>query len=347
MIPDTLIKPVVSASIILAGALAFDPHASAASSDPYFFAGKTINLTVSSDTGGGYDSYSRLLARHIAAHIPGAPVIVVQNMPGGGGLRAAQYLWDVAPKDGTVIGNVRASNMLDSILGIRGNAIDPRKFLWIGNMASDTDVCSFSRTSGIRTFDDLRKKEVIVGASGKGAQNFSFSNAIDKVLGAKMKIVLGYKGAADRVLAVQRGELQGNCGINASTLTSSYPQLLQSGELIPVIQSGLKPYPALPKVPMTQSFAKTDEQRRILDTIFAQMEIARTYALPPGTPAHRLALLRTAFLDTMNDPALKADAKKTKLDLNLETGEQVNAIFEKMANVSDDLKKKVRTAIGG
>lgn len=344
MLSPRSIRPTFAAIAAGASVLALSPASSRAAD---FYAGKTLNIIVSSDTGGGYDTYSRLLSRHFADHIPGHPTLVVQNMPGGGGLRSAQFIYDIAPKDGTTLGNIRASNMLDAILGIRGGDIDPLKYEWIGNMASDTDVCSFWHTSGIKKFDDLRKKQVIVGSSGKGAQNYSFTNAIDYVLGAKMKIVLGYKGAADRILALERGELQGNCGINGSTITTHWPKLLKEGKLIPVVQSGLAPYPALPNVPMTQSFAKTDEQRKILNTIFAQMAIARTYALPPGTPKDRIDVLRTAFVKTLKDPAFLADAQKTKVDIDLTGGKGVFDVYKKMADISPELKKKVRTAEGG
>jgi tripartite-type tricarboxylate transporter receptor subunit TctC len=311
-----------------------------------FYAGRTLTMTASSDPGGGYDSYTRLLGRHIARHIPGNPVIVVQNEPGGGGLRAAQFIYAVADKDGTRIGNLRASNMLDSILGIRGGEIDPRKYEWLGNMASDTDMCSFWHTTGVRTVDDLRNKEVIVGASGKGAQNYSFPNAINKHLGTKMKIILGYKGAADRILALERGELTGNCGINSSTLVSSWPQLIQDGKIVPVVQSGLKPYSAFPNVPLTQSFAKSDEERQILVTIFSQMEIARIFAAPPGTPADRVKILRTAFTDAIKDPALIAEAEKARLDLDLGSGDEVAKVIADMSNLSPEMKQQVRSAIG-
>ena len=311
-----------------------------------FYAGKTIDIVVSSDTGGGYDTYSRLLARHMSQHVPGHPTMVVQNMPGGGGLRSAQFVYSVAPKDGTSLGNIRSSTMLDAALGIRGGEIDPTKYEWIGSLASDTDVCSFWHTAGVRSFEDLTKKEVVVGASGKSAQNYSFTNAINNILGTKMKIVLGYKGAADRILALERGELQGNCGINGSTITSSWPQLIAEGKLIPVVQSGLKPYPALAKVPLTQSFAKTDEQKRILNTIFSQMDVARTYAFPPGTPKDRVSGITKAFVATTKDPAFLADAKKVKVDIDLRSGDNVNAIMRDMMELSPELKKKVRTAIG-
>ena len=291
------------------------------------FAGKTLFFLVSSDTGGGYDIYTRLLARHMGRHIKGEPTAVVQNMPGGGGLRVAQYIYSVAEKDGTKIGNLRASNMLDSVLGIRGEEIDPGKFNWLGNMASDTDVCSFWRTSGVTKFEDLFNKEVLVGASGKGAQNYMFASAINNVLGTKMKIILGYKGMGDRIIAMERGELQGNCGMNASSLTSLQGERLKSGDIVPVVQSGVKPYPALKDVPLTKSFAKTDEQRRILSVIFDQMDIARTFALPPGAPAGVVAQFRTAFMDSMKDPQLLADAEKQNLEITPSSGEEVAKIM--------------------
>lgn len=311
-----------------------------------FYEGKTVSLLVSSDTGGGYDSYSRLLARYIGKYLPGHPTVVVQNMPGGGGLRAAQNVYSIAPKDGTTIGNLRASNMLDSILDIRGGDIDPTKFEWLGNMASDTDVCSFWKDSGVKSFDDLKNREVLLGGSGKGAQNYSFPSAINHVLGTKMKIILGYKGMGDRIIALQHGEIQGNCGMNASSLTSLQSQLLANGQLVPIMQSGMHPYPALSHVPMTQSFSMTDNQRKILDTIFSQMDIARTFAAPPGTPEERVDLLRTAFMVAMSDPALIEEAKRQKLDLNPMSGTDLAKVIADMAGIPPELKKEVRAAIG-
>jgi tripartite-type tricarboxylate transporter receptor subunit TctC len=161
-----------------------------------------------------------------------------------------------------------------------------------------------------------------------------------------MKIITGYKGIGDRILAMQRGELQGACGINGASLTSLYPQLLGSGELIPVVQSGLRRYTALPDVPLTQSFATTEEQKRILVTIFSQMEIARVFAAPPGTPKDRVALLRKAFMDALADPALLQEAKKMRLDINPMSGADVARVVADMSNVSPELKAQVRIAIG-
>ncbi len=311
-----------------------------------FYSGKTLTILVASDAGGGYDTYTRLLARYIPKYIPGGPSIIVQDEPGGGGLRASQQIYAVAEKDGTKIGNLRASNMLDSILNVRGGEIDPTKFQWLGNMASDTDLCTFSKTAGVTSFDDLKKKQVTIGASGTGSQGYSFPNAMNVVLHTQMKIIAGYKGTGDRIIAVQQGELQGNCGMNASTVTSLYPQMLADGELIPIMQSGLHPYSSLPNVPLTQSFATNDQQKQILNSIYSQMDIARVFAAPPGTPKERVDILRNAFMQAMNDPALIDEAKKMKLDLDPASGEDVAKIVAQMANLTPELKAEVRKALG-
>ncbi|MBX9741774.1 MAG: hypothetical protein K2X62_16990 [Beijerinckiaceae bacterium] len=333
-------------NVMATAALVASASMSASAQAQDFYAGKTISILVSSDAGGGYDTYSRLLAQYLPKHIPGKPTIVVQNMPGGGGLRVAQQLYSVVDKDGTKIGNIRASNVLDSILNIRGGDIDPNKYEWIGDMASDTDICSFWHTSGVKTIEDLKNKEVLIGGSGKGGQNYSFPMSINAVLGTKMKIILGYKGMGDRILALERGEIQGNCGMNASSLMALHPDLIANGKLVPVLQSGLTPHPSFKNVPLTQSFAANDRQKRLLTTIYAQMDIARTFAFPPGTPKDRVEIIRKAFLAALADPALIADAERLKLDLNPRSGEQVAKIIAEMADVPDDLKKEARAALG-
>lgn len=320
--------------------------ATGATSAADYYSGKTIKLTVGSDAGGGYDTYSRLLSRHMGRHIPGAPSFVVMNMPGAGGLRSVQHLYTIAAKDGTEFANIRASNMLDSILGLRGAEIDPNKYVWIGSMASDTDVCTFWHTAGIKTFDDMLNKPSKLGSTARGAQAFSFPNAINSVLGTKMDIINGYKGTNDRALAMERGELSGMCGLNGSTLIAVLPQQLAEGKLVPVVQSGLRPHPLLKDVPLTQSFAKTAEQKQILEAIFAQMEIARAFAAPPATADEAVKILRKSFLDTLADAAFKQEAEKLKVEIDPASGEQVQKVIAQMSSLSDDLKKKVRDAIG-
>lgn len=312
-----------------------------------FYAGRQIKVIIGSDVGGGYDTYGRLLARHIGNFIPGKPSTLVLNMPGGGGLKSVQYAYTVANKNGTEIANIRASNMLDSVLGIRGKEIDPAKFRWIGSMAADTDVCLFTKASGVRSFQDMLTKPTTVGATGRGAQAFSFPHAINQVLGTKMKIILGYKGTGDRVLAMERGELTGSCGINGSTAIAVLGRQLKAGTLIPVVQSGLAPNPGLKDVPLTLSHAKAGERRDVLEGVFSQMQIARPYAAPPGIADDRLAILRKAFDDTMKDAAFLAEATKVKVEISPTDGAGSEAIIVKMTKMSPDLRKKVRAAIGG
>ena len=311
-----------------------------------FYSGKTITFIASDDAGGGYDTYTRLLTRYIQKYIPGGPVIVVQNEPGAGGLRAAQVTYNVAEKDGTKIGNFRASNILDAVLGIRGGEIDPNKYEWIGNMTTDTDLCTFWSTSGVHSFDDLKTKEILIGAAGTGSQGYSFPHAIDYALHTQMKIIPGYKGTGDRILAMQQGEIQGGCGMNASTVTSIYPQLLAAGQLVPIMQTGLHPYSALPNVPLTLSFATTDDERRILTSISSEMDIARIFAAPPGTPQDRVEILRKAFMQAVNDPGLIDEAKKMRLDLNPMSGEEVAKIVAGMSDISAEFKAELRAALG-
>ena len=310
-----------------------------------YYAGKTMKLAVSSDAGGGYDLYTRILARHLPRFLAGMPGVIVQNHPGAGGLSGAHYLYQTAAKDGTEFGEIHATTMFSAILGIAGEEIDPTKYAWIGSMASDTDVCSFWKTSGIRTFQDMVDKPSVIGAPGKSDQAFTFPNAINNVLGTKMKIVLGYKGTGDRLLALERGELTGSCGINGSTMKSVAAQPLADGSFIPVVQSGLKPASAFPDLPLTLSYARTDAQRQILEPIFSQMAIARAYAAPPGLSPERVAALRTAFWNTVNDPELKADAAKANIDISPMRGEEVQQLIAKLAATPAALKPKIAAAI--
>lgn len=313
-----------------------------------FYDGKTVTMLNSSDSGGGFDTYTRLLAKYLRKYIPGNPNVIVEDVVGAGGLKAAELLYGGSPRDGTTIGNLRSSNLVDSILGIRGAEIKPEKFEWLGSMGSDTDLCSFWYTSGIKSFDDLRKKQVIVGASGKGAQNFSFANAINKLLGTKMKIVLGYKGMEDRMMALQSGELQGNCGMYASSVASVHMGLIKAGKLIPVIQSGLTPHPAFPDVPLTQSFATNDADRQLLTALFGQMEIARLFAMPPDVPKARAAILQNAFGEALADPGLlAATGKLGGGQPTLVDPTRVLRIIKRMEDLPAERKAALRNLIDG
>ena len=213
-------------------------------------------------------------------------------------------------------------------------------------MTTDTDLCTFWYTSGVHSFDDLKTKEVLIGAAGTGSQGYSFPHAIDYALHTQMKIIPGYKGTGDRILAMQQGEIQGGCGMNASTVTSIYPQLLAAGQLVPIMQTGLHPYSALPNVPLTLSFATTDDERRILTSISSEMDIARIFAAPPELRRTASRFYAKPSLQAMSDPDLIDEAKKMRLDLNPMSGEEVAKIVAGMSDISAEFKAELRAAMG-
>lgn len=297
-------------------ALAVPVEPAGAQSNADFFRGKSINLTIPSDAGGGYDTYVRLLARHYQKHIPGSPNMVPQNVPGGCGLIQANRLFNTEPKDGTAIGLVRASVLYEGVFGNPQAKFDGRKFAWIGNLNADRDTCVFWHTTGINSPKDFYGKDVLVGATGIGAMSFSFPSVYNAVLGTKLKIIMGYKGTPDRILAMERGEIQGACGLTTGTFRATLEKPYKESKLKLVAIAGLSEEPNFPDVPNMINEAKTPEQRQALEFLFAQMEIGRAVPAPPGTPEGRVAILRRGFDATMKDKGFLAEATKLKLDIS-------------------------------
>lgn len=326
-------------------AMALAPSAVHAQSEADFFRGKNVNLGIPSDAGGGYDTYVRLLARHYQKHLPGNPNMVPQNVPGGGGLVQANRLFNTEPKDGTVIGLVRASVLYEGVFGNPQAKFDGRKFAWLGNLNADRDTCIFWHTTGIESPKDFYGKEVLVGATGTGAMSFSFPTVYNDVLGTKFKIIMGYKGTADRVLAMERGELQGACGLTTGTFRATLEQPYKEGKLKLATIAGLSNDPNFPDAANILDEAKRPEQRQALEFLFAQMEIGRAMAAPPGTPAARIETLRKGFDATVKDPEFLADAEKLKLDISPISGANTAAVVEKFYATPPDVVKKVRGAL--
>ncbi len=320
------------------------PHAYA-QSEADFFRGKSINLGIPSDAGGGYDTYVRLLARHYQKHLPGNPNMVPQNVPGGGGLVQANRLFNTEPKDGLHIGLVRASVLYESVFGMAAAKFDGRQFAWIGNLNADRDTCVFWHTAGVNSPKDFYGKEVLVGATGTGAMSFSFPTVYNDVLGTKFKIIMGYKGTADRVLAMERGELQGACGLTTGTFRATLEQPYKEGKLKLATIAGLSKDPNFPDAPNILDEAKRPEQRQALEFLFAQMEIGRAMAAPPGTPAARVDILRKGFDATVKDRDFLADAEKLKLDISPISGAETAAVVEKFYATPDAVVQRVRAAL--
>jgi tripartite-type tricarboxylate transporter receptor subunit TctC len=316
-----------------------------------FYKGRTLTIIAGSSAGGGVDVYARLIGRHLGKHIPGHPTIIVQNMPGAGTLTAARNLYTIAPKDGTQIGVVLPNALFDPLMkGEDLKAYDPRKFNYLGNANADTAVCVVRRDAPVKSYGELFEKELVVGGTGPGSSLVDYPVMERNLLGAKIKLVAGYKGSNEVSLALQRNEVQGVCGLLWSSAKQQYPDIFRDDGLVKVlVQEDVRSSPALQKmgVPLVTEFAKTPEQKRALEAYLVQGSISRPFLLPPGVPAERVELLRKAFMDTLKDPDLQAEAAKQKSDLNPNTGEEVQALVEKIYATPPDLIAIVRKAAEG
>jgi tripartite-type tricarboxylate transporter receptor subunit TctC len=307
-----------------------------------FFAGKTITLVVPSGAGGGYDTYARTLGRHLPRHIPGHPQIVVQNVPGGGGMVAANNLFNVAPKDGTAIAMLASSSFLVAALGERLAKFDNLKFTPIGNMSEEFDTCSVWHTSGIRDAQDFLTKEVIIGSEGIGSNSQTFPMGMNEELQAKLKIIPGYGGTQARATAMERGELQGACGIFVSTLSSLFERQLADGTLRVVLQMGLSRSPKYKDVPNALELAPDENSKASLALMFAQLALGRPIMAPPGLPKDRADMLSESFAETMKDPEFLADAEKMKIDTRWFGPARMTEVLAQMNAAPEPVKARVR-----
>jgi len=304
-----------------------------------FYRGKTVRIIVGASAGGGYDTYSRTIARHMGKHIPGNPVFVVDNMPGAGFLISANYMYRVAKADGLTVGHFIGGLFLQQLLGKPGIEFDARKFEYIGVPAQDNYVLGINKSTGITGMDQWLSSKSVVKLGGVGAG--SATDDIPKVLAATialpMQLVSGYKGTADVRLAFDGGEVTGICN-SWESFKSTWRKELDAGELVLVLQNVAKPHPELPKIPLAINYAKTDEAQRLIRALVHSVgPTARPYLLPPGTPKDRVQILRKAFIDTMKDPEFLADATKAKLDLNPLDGAELERNVREVFNLDKAL----------
>jgi tripartite-type tricarboxylate transporter receptor subunit TctC len=312
-----------------------------------FYKGKTVEFYIGYSVGGGYDLYARTIARHIGKHIPGNPTVVPKNMEGAGSLRLANWLFRVAPKDGSVIGTIGRGTGFDPILGQKGAQFDGTKFTWLGSANNEVSVCvSWNSTSGITKFDDLLTKEMTVGGTAISADTDQFPRILNGVLGTKMKIVSGYPGGNDVVLAMERGEVQGRCGWSWSSVMSTHKTWLDEKKMTVLAQLALQKHPELPNVPLITELAKTDEQKQILRLIFARQVMGRPYLAPTGIPADRAEVLRKAFMETMQDKDFLADAEKAQLEITPVAGEELQKLVAEVYATPPEIAKKAAAILG-
>ena len=304
-----------------------------------FYRGKTVRIIVGASAGGGYDTYSRTIARHMGKHIPGNPVFVVDNMPGAGFLISANYMYRVAKADGLTVGHFIGGLFLQQLLGKPGIEFDARKFEYIGVPAQDNYVLGVNKSTGITGMDQWLSSKSVVKLGGVGAG--SATDDIPKVLAATialpMQLVSGYKGTADVRLAFDGGEVTGICN-SWESFKSTWRKELDAGELVLVLQNVAKPHPELPKIPLAINYAKTNEAQRLIRALVHSVgPTARPYLLPPGTPKDRVQILRKAFIETMKDPEFLADATKAKLDLNPLDGAELERNVREVFNLDKAL----------
>ncbi|HEX5281876.1 MAG TPA: hypothetical protein VFW28_17480, partial [Micropepsaceae bacterium] len=308
-----------------------------------FYKGRTMPVIVGYSAGGGYDLYARVLAQYMGHHIPGTPTLIPQNMPGAGSIRAALYLYTAAPKDGSVIGTF-ARGLANSAL-IGDAKLDARKFNWLGSVTRDTSVCISWNTSPIKTWNDAMTRQFTAGGEGAAGDPDIFAKLYKNVFGVKIRLATGFPGTTDIALAMQRGEVDGLCGISWSTIKSRYPEWVKGNKIHILLQAAPKRDPELPNVPMASEYVHTPEQKQILDMVIANEVLARPFVAPPGIPADRKAVLRKAFNDTMKDPAFLADARKTMIDINPVSGPEVDAIVAGLYATPKDVVQKATRAI--
>lgn len=329
-----------AAGLVAASLLSAPP---AAAQDDPFFKGKTVQLLIGFGPGGNNDQWARLLARHIPKHIPGAPNVVPQNMPGAGGLKVANHLYNVAPKDGTAWGLVARGVPLEPLMGGKGTDFEPLKFTYLGSPARDTTVCAVTRETPVKTIDDFLKTEVIFGSTGSGAESHVIPLLLDNVLGMKLKIISGYKGSTDILLAMERKEVQGVC-LAWESLARRAP--VRDGRFRPAFQASLEPDPDIKNVPHVFDLKMSQQQRDVLELIFVRDVLGRPFLAPPGLPADRAKMLQDAFMATMKDKDFVADAQKQKLTVTPVSGSELARVLAKAYAAPPEIVKRAADALG-
>jgi tripartite-type tricarboxylate transporter receptor subunit TctC len=299
-----------------------------------FYKGKTIQFVVGGSAGGGYDTYTRLIARYFAQHVPGKPSTVVQNMPGAGMLIAANYIFNSAPRDGTFIGHWSGPLILQHLIGNPAVQFEGRKFGWLGMPTPDSLVCIMTDRSGIKTTDDWRKAKtrVKLGAIGPGTSGTDDTKLLAAATDFPLQLVEGYKGTADIRIAAEQGELDGTCSFGWQSAKVTWANALRAGQVHVVLQTMLEPHPELKGVPLAVEYAKTDEGKKLLRIAADLYGKQRLYSLPPQVPEPRVRTLQKAFIDTLKDPQLLAEAEKAKLEIDPVDGpgieKMVNGLYE-------------------
>ncbi len=339
-------KPDRIRNLILAAAALANLAAPARADDVAdFYRGKRISLVIGYGSGGGYDLYARLLGRFIGAHIPGNPTIVPQNMPGAGSRSAANWLYAIAPKDGTVISCLSQATPTDQALGQPGVRFDADKFNWIGNLSVVNNILFVSAASGVTTIEQAKSKPLAIGASGASSPSVLYPQVSNNLLGTKFKIISGYPGGGDINIAVERHEVDGRGSDSWASMKSTHPDWLRDHAINILFQVGPRRESDLPDVPLWTELAANEDQRQVLDILSGDVSVGRPILTAPDVPADRVKALRQAFDDTMRDPQFIEAAKQSNMELNPMGGEELQRIVGKIVAPPAKILAIVKDAI--
>ena len=334
------------AAFALAIALVGAPTGSRAQDDDGFYKNKTVRLVLSTGMGGGYALYGRLLARHLGDHLPGNPNIIVENMPGAGGIKAANWFYTQAPRDGTVIGMVQLGVPLIPLMGSKGAMFDPTKFNWLGSMDRDDGLCMAWHDSPIKTWQDMLDKEFIVGGTGVGSVMMVYPALLNLLLKTKIKVVSGYPDGSSIYLAMSRGEVMGACGPFLSTIKATQPDWITDKKFVVPIAVYSHRIPDFPDTPAVTEFIKDEFGRQVFEPFFATAETQRPVFAPPGVPEARVKELEAAFLASMRDPALRAEAERARMTIDYVAGDEIAATIKRSYALPPEAIALARKAMG-
>jgi tripartite-type tricarboxylate transporter receptor subunit TctC len=315
-VPGIRLNTLLACGVVLAAA----PAAADEASD--FYAGRNVTIVIGYGAGGGADTYGRFLARHLGDFIPGKPNVIVQNMPGAGGLKATNYVYAAAPKDGAVLTMVQPYLLLEPMLGNRAARWEVPKFTWLGSLSRDVNSCVASGRSGIKSIRDAESRQIVVGTTGPSAMDMKAPVTLAKVLGYNLKFVSGYTGSDTAHMALETGEIDAYCAFWASLAMGKQKQNIDRGVFVPIVQFGSKPHPAFGDAPVVYDLARSDEQTKILKFIFKSTEFGRITLAPPGVPAARAKILRESFWAAATSDQLRKDAERRKMAIDPMTAEE-------------------------
>lgn len=321
-------KGLARIAVALGTALVCAAAAQAQDAGP-FASGKPLTMIIGFGPGGGYDLWGRVVARYIGKHLPGNPTAVPQNMPGAGSYTAASTIYNISPKDGTVMGIIARDAALGPLTGQAGARFDPQKISWIGTPTTETNVCISTNTAKVKTYDELLKTELIIGDTGPGTGTRSYPKALNAILGTKFKLIAGFPSSSDVFLAMERGEVDGICE-SLDSVHGKRPDWIATKKVQILFQGGAEPNAELKGIPFIQDKAKNDEERQALLFLYAGQGIGRPFVAPPDLAPARLKMLRDAFAATMKDEEFIAETKKQKLELDPHTGAQLEALIHKI-----------------